>query len=1128
MNKDYRLEIGEKLILNNNTYEVVNTIPTGVSGNCYKVRQSKEGVYYIIKEYMPRHNGFSEGLIRNKENGQLIWKIGTEESKKKRYYNYVNKQIEHEINVYKSCNEVNDNNNPYIFEARDISEYMSGKYLRIDTEYGYSLSEYKYTTLEESIKIIMLVIEAIYVTCYEHNYYHLDIKPDNLYYSANRINVLDFGTCMEFNKKFNSFNEILESSVCLGTVNFRSGLLSQLHNSIDSGNERKSLQLINSISIKEDIYSIVATFLYLVLGKSLSALWDEIGGRVTSNRELIRKALTGKKIDSVYVSCILKICERACVIEPYNQEDSENYQFLIKDGGLSLYKDFNNLLQIVKNNGYYDEIVQKKSKEYICKKEIAENIVIIPEILPHIKMNNEKEEYIDIISVLKKMLNSEDESINKYAYVYINQAGAGKTYSMLYLWQELLKNECVIPIYISVSNLLDKNHNIYWYIVENYLEKVDINIERDLFVNRIKSMIENSNKKYVLMVDGINWAYNQRCLEMLKKDIQEFQKLQNVYIIASGRYVDFDFVNFSNLQFKLLSEKQVREYVKKYHSGIISNGKVDKVLQKPMILTMVYAPHKKQDRILADVRYNVLGNLTEGEIIQDYFDILKRKDFAFEIVIEYLLPLFTVFNNYNMCIDDLSVIKILDRIRKYIKANRIIQLKISRISAELVERLLKEDKEQLLEQLFWNTIIDNKLLIEENGRYRYANSVYQDFFWSKAMLLMSSIDSEYFNLLTKASNTKLDILLFDYNDRVMELNKNKYLIMYKKQIININSLYILMMIRMTNTCLQMSFSQGDDYYSFYEYTIELVEKYYDSKFVKHCSGDVSFLIEYFNAVTELIEVSLSIYSYYFVSSDRAYSLDLSIKSRLDKIVCGAKSTLRSVYTTQGNNKLELDKAISLLLCHIGQYYTWCSDELLLDSTECYEKSFEIALDIKKYLEKNKREGINAIRRILASDQAGIRECLYKYAIREREDLSSKELITIYTTCNELNKEIFLYCKENDFNELRWRYAFFAEYVFIDYTVYDFLKTNNQLFLQGNISIEMITDNINYTLALYDVICRQNKNRKFAFVDSVIMEFEKFSPYIDMLKLSENDKVELKQLYVRTSNLICSLCEKKVE
>ena len=375
------LSIGDTLVLGNEEYTVVQIFTKSLSGNTYKVKNKRSGVFFVIKEFLDKKCSGN----RDYKTNRLIYEK-TDASIK----SDAEKLCEKEIAFQRLVLSENNTNNRYVFHMEEYldKDELGNTYaplLSVYTEKGDVLSGYYkemqgHINLKETIQIIKAICYAVN-SLHKKNVLHLDLKPDNLFLEKEKdsylVKILDLGSA----QMMNEFDYQL-FSLSSGTTAFRSPNVGILGNAYS---KRQIERIAPQLSFYEDVYSIANIFLYLLLGRTYNDVKNRIPKKGERESEKFEHDLSEFGPDELvwcysFINHIferLKNKEYTCVITEDRTE--ENFSF---------YKDICILSDIVAGQGYYPESIRQNGnsfmKRYIANRKIRIDSKMIPDIEPRV------------------------------------------------------------------------------------------------------------------------------------------------------------------------------------------------------------------------------------------------------------------------------------------------------------------------------------------------------------------------------------------------------------------------------------------------------------------------------------------------------------------------------------------------------------------------------------------------------------------------------------------------------------------------------------------------------------------------------------------------------------------------
>lgn len=394
------ISIGDELSLNGGDgrthFEVIDFLSEGGSGSCYLCKSKINGEYFVLKVYK---NGAS-----NDENHieRTLHKAEKDEKYAKILYNS------------------EQGGSPYFFSTSILKDDDGISYLIMGTIAGCSLAKYiednyankkfdeKFDDIYIIIKNVISAVSQIHTKCL-----HLDLKPDNLFLVKNNtknIIPIDFGSAVERRehdmpkKAEQIIYEYKHSGSYASTSGFRTERLATLVNLIESIDtmqesedkfkERCELieQLEQTISVKEDVYSVIACFFCMVFGDSRLFSSDGIIFARDPQKELIKRMKqigVPKYMHSCFVELFAELLQEGNEKNAYSEV---KYNSLLGDENdkNTLIYEIDRIYRIYKKMGFEDEIVIYKAEQYF-EKYLKEQLKDFdPDLLCEIKIIEEE------------------------------------------------------------------------------------------------------------------------------------------------------------------------------------------------------------------------------------------------------------------------------------------------------------------------------------------------------------------------------------------------------------------------------------------------------------------------------------------------------------------------------------------------------------------------------------------------------------------------------------------------------------------------------------------------------------------------------------------------------------------
>lgn len=194
--------------------------------------------------------------------------------------------------------------------------------------------------------------------------------------------------------------------------------------------------------------------------------------------------------------------------------------------------------------------------------------------------------------------------------VLLGPGGSGKTMQLINLFKALLKENNIIPIYITLSSFDDtKDYLLSQFILEytQYGIKNDDNLK---FV--LRDFFRNSNaERFVFILDAVNET-SSAYIEYVYDEINFLAAFDNVQVVMACRYdMKPSEKLFSTCRLLPLDEKKVND-------GIANYSNMNKEMKALLRLPMFYS-------IYVELDIDERKVLTQEELLETYFEFVIRK-----------------------------------------------------------------------------------------------------------------------------------------------------------------------------------------------------------------------------------------------------------------------------------------------------------------------------------------------------------------------------------------------------------------------------------------------------------------------------------------------------------------------
>lgn len=330
-------------------YTICECLFSSVKSVCYKVKDDA-GTYYILKELFPIETEmFSAG--RNKFNCPAV----AEEFNSFINTSYTEDLAHNEADLFTEfyADDNAQNNEPYAFNATYLNVQKNNntkaRYILIDTVRGCDMKAYRSKIIEDDDfleKTIEIMISACSSLEAVHNrkMLHLDIKPGNLYVvdlvEHPFVKTIDLGSSIHLGEDI-SDAELKQMGKMTSSKGYSSPKLKEIDSlRIRDVNIEEIRTLAGKLDARDDIFSLIMTFVYMLLGKTCV------------DTDEFYQIYAKQKSGPAYSSFILEILQKGFRGEYASIE--------------AVKHDFKQLLNIIKGKGYHPEILKKMAGNKIC------------------------------------------------------------------------------------------------------------------------------------------------------------------------------------------------------------------------------------------------------------------------------------------------------------------------------------------------------------------------------------------------------------------------------------------------------------------------------------------------------------------------------------------------------------------------------------------------------------------------------------------------------------------------------------------------------------------------------------------------------------------------------------------
>ncbi|WP_339881144.1 caspase family protein [uncultured Algoriphagus sp.] len=244
--------------------------------------------------------------------------------------------------------------------------------------------------------------------------------------------------------------------------------------------------------------------------------------------------------------------------------------------------------------------------------------------------------------------------------VILGSGGAGKTVSLLNIWEELLDNASgPIPIYIplnayNIADDVEKKNFIFHYIAKHYLGEPEATAES---INRLWNYFKLESKTYkapslVLLLDGYNEITSNEKSKLDEELWQLYAMSMQVQWIVTSRFVEiknFEWARQSTvLELQSLSRATIENYLNHSVVNFPETNEMWELLENPMALTCYVGTESALLEFKDDIEFifykpkrfaELLWNFQEVQLAQAKKRKSSELDYTFsKLLLKYFLP----------------------------------------------------------------------------------------------------------------------------------------------------------------------------------------------------------------------------------------------------------------------------------------------------------------------------------------------------------------------------------------------------------------------------------------------------------------------------------------------------------
>lgn len=348
----------ENAIIIDKEYTICECIFSGVKSICYKV-MDENGKYYILKELFSTEVGFFSQK-RNQYNCPVV-----AEEYEKYIDDYHNKKmVSDESNLFDEfyADDEVENNEPYAFGTRLLNatsdNNTKARYLLIDTVRGCDMNDYR-RKIRQGADFLKKLVEIMISACsalksvHNRRILHLDIKPSNLYVVDLEehpfVKILDFGSSIKMDNEI-SDDELMKMGKITTSYGYQSPNIKKIEEMRNCSCDISEIRVAaKSLNAKDDIFSLIMTFAYMLIGTTCSDI------------DVFISYYNDNNLNSVYLGFISEIVKKGL---------REKY-----DTVAAVKLDFERLYDIINGKGYHPEVLKRMVRKRIDSLEINDRFI---------------------------------------------------------------------------------------------------------------------------------------------------------------------------------------------------------------------------------------------------------------------------------------------------------------------------------------------------------------------------------------------------------------------------------------------------------------------------------------------------------------------------------------------------------------------------------------------------------------------------------------------------------------------------------------------------------------------------------------------------------------------------------
>ncbi|MBD8489212.1 hypothetical protein IFO69_10690 [Echinicola sp. CAU 1574] len=284
------------------------------------------------------------------------------------------------------------------------------------------------------------------------------------------------------------------------------------------------------------------------------------------------------------------------------------------------------------SNSYRNSLLSNRGRfQHVRIEEILLADASITSNLPTEVKNRDKQ--LDLFTAIKSLGKKDIPHA-----IILGSGGMGKTMSLLYLWERLLKEKNQpIPLFIALNEYnnapkKERKNFILQYIAHHYLvESSPTKKTENLIWNLLKKKPEKEQLGIVLLLDGFNEVTTD-----LDELIWELSKLStealNVQMVVTSRYVEIQNYTWARnsevMELVHLEKNTISDYLSEHGvSTPTEDSKLFELLGNPMMLTLYVGTEQISREYSDHSLFSFFKVQTEAELLWNFNESLLAKSF---------------------------------------------------------------------------------------------------------------------------------------------------------------------------------------------------------------------------------------------------------------------------------------------------------------------------------------------------------------------------------------------------------------------------------------------------------------------------------------------------------------------